>query len=72
MTKTPSVELVRSGGYLAEVDVELIETEGGWSPYYSLEDAKKIEAVQIALDRGDVVAAAKLGRVFKVFPVAAE
>lgn len=31
-----TIELVREGKYVAEVPVELIEEEGGWSPYLSL------------------------------------
>jgi hypothetical protein len=37
--KRKTVELVHEGKYAAEVPVELIEEEGGWSPYLSLEDA---------------------------------
>jgi hypothetical protein len=29
-----TVKLVREGKYAAEVEVDLIEDEGGWSPYY--------------------------------------
>ena len=39
-TLTPSIELVREGKYVVEVDVTLIETSSEWSPYYSLEDAE--------------------------------
>ena len=56
-TETPATEIVRQGRHVAEVDVTLIETEGGWSPYLSLADAEKIEAVSLALKRGDVAAA---------------
>jgi len=42
MTRT-RVELVREGKYAAEVSVELIEEEGGWSPYLSLDDARKLD-----------------------------
>ena len=52
--KKSTVELVREGKYAVEVPVELIEEEGGWSPYFSLEDAKKLEAVRAALRQGDV------------------
>jgi len=37
-----SSKLVREGRYAAEVDVELIEDETGWSPYLSIADGKKI------------------------------
>ena len=69
--KRKTVEFIHAGKYAAEVPVELIEEEGGWSPYLSLEDAKKIELVRLALQRGDVAAAAKHGRVFELLPVTA-
>ncbi len=67
--KRKTVELIHEGPYAVEVPVELIEEEGGWSPYLSLEDAKKLEAVRLALRNGDVATAAKHGRVFELTPV---
>jgi hypothetical protein len=61
-----TVELVHEGKYAAEVSVELIEEEGGWSPYLSLEDAQKLETVRLALRRGDIAEASKYVRVFGV------
>ena len=55
--------------YAAEVPVELVEDETGWSPYLSLEDARKLDAVRRALRDGDVATAAKHGRVFELTPV---
>ena len=71
-TMTPTTEIVREGRYVAEVDVMLIETDGGWSPYLSLDDAEKLEAVSLALKRGDLAAAQRVGRVYEMVPVAAE
>ena len=71
MTKLGHTKLVREGQYAAEVDVQLIATEDEWSPYLSLEDAQKLDEVREALRRGDVKAAARLARVFKLVPVAA-
>jgi hypothetical protein len=65
------LELVREGKYAAEVPVELIVAEGGWSPYFSIEDARKLEAVRFALRNGDIATAAKYGRVFELTPVSA-
>lgn len=65
------VEFVHVGKYAAEVPVELIEDEGSWSPYVSFEDAKKIEAVRLALEAGDVARAAELARVFELLPIPA-
>jgi hypothetical protein len=67
-----AVELVREGGYLAEVPVTLIETGSEWSPYFSLEDAEKLDEVRLALRRGDVKTAARLAKVYELTPVASE
>jgi hypothetical protein len=64
-------KLVQEGEYVAEVDVESIETDDGWSPYFTVADARKLDAVRDALKRGDVSAASKLARVFKLLPVSA-
>jgi hypothetical protein len=66
-----TMKLVREGKYAAEVPVELIEESGGWSPYLSVEDAARLDAVRQALRRGDVAGAAKHGRVFELLPVSA-
>jgi hypothetical protein len=42
MNKRPHTKLVREGRYAAEVDIELIESDNGWAPYLSLEDAYKL------------------------------
>lgn len=61
----------REGRFAAEVPVELIEDESGWSPYLSAADATKLDAVRRALRAGDVAAAARHGRVFELLPVSA-
>src|SRR5258705_2470759 len=63
--------LLREGKYAAEVSVELIEEEGGWSPYLSLDDARKLDSVKLALRRGDIAEASKYGRVFELMPISA-
>ena len=66
-----TVEFVHEGKYAAEVPIELIEEEGGWSPYLSPEDARKLDAVRQALKQGDLRTAAKHSRVFELLPVSA-
>jgi hypothetical protein len=68
MTRT-RVKLVREGKYAADVSVELIEEEGGWSPYLSLDDARKLDSVRLALRRGNIAEASKYGRVFELMPI---
>jgi hypothetical protein len=70
MTTRKSTKLIHEGQYVAEVDVELIVTDEGWSPYLSLEDAYTLDDVRQALREGDLKTAAKLGRVFKLTPIA--
>jgi hypothetical protein len=67
-----TIKLIHEGRYAAEVPVELIEDDTGWSPYLSLNDALKLDTVRLALRRGDVTEAAKHGRVFELMPVAAK
>jgi hypothetical protein len=71
MTTQHRTKLVHEGKYVAEVDVELIETDKGWSPYLALEDAYKLDDVREALRRGDVGAASRLARVYTLTPVPA-
>jgi hypothetical protein len=63
-------KLIHEGQYIAEVDVELIEADEGWSPYISIEDAYRMDDVRDALRRGDVRGAARNARVFNATPVA--
>lgn len=70
MKKRHHTKLVQQGKYVAEVDVELIENDEGWSPYLSLADAYKLDDVREFLARGDVKSAARLGRVYTLTPVA--
>jgi hypothetical protein len=62
--------LVQEGDYVAQIDVELVYTDEGWSPYLSLEDAYKLDDVREALKQGDLEAASKLGRIYKLTRVA--
>jgi hypothetical protein len=70
MTVRSKKKLVHEGPYVAEVDIELLDSDTGWSPYLSLEDAYKLDEVRTALRRGDIKGASKLARVFTLTPVA--
>lgn len=62
---------IYEGRYVAEVEVELIEDQTGWSPYLSVEDARKLDEVRAALRQGDLRAASEKARVFELRPVVA-
>lgn len=63
-------KLVNEGDFVAQVDVELVYTDEGWSPYLSLEDAYKLDDIREALKQGDLKTASKLGRIYKLTRVA--
>lgn len=68
--KKAAKEFIHEGKYAAEIAVELIEDDTGWSPYLSMDDALKLEAARNALRAGDVAAAAKFGRVYELRAIA--
>jgi Asp-tRNA(Asn)/Glu-tRNA(Gln) amidotransferase A subunit family amidase len=64
--------LVREGDFVAEVDVQLIEADGGWAPYLSLADAYRLDDVREALRSGDLKRASQLAsRVYRLTAVTA-
>ena len=70
MKKRKHTKLVQEGKYVAEVDIELIDTPEGWSPYLALEDAYKLDDVREALRNGDLDAASRIARLYTLTPVA--
>ena len=70
MKKRKHTKLVHEGKYVAEVDIDLIDTPEGWSPYLTLEDAYKLDDVREALRKGDLDAASRLARLYTLTPVA--
>jgi hypothetical protein len=71
-TTRKRTKLIHEGKYAAEVSVELIEDDTAWSPYLSPDDVRKLDAVRLALRRGDVAEASKHGKVFELTPVTAK
>jgi len=61
---------IHEGKYVAEVDVQLIESEEEWAPYLSVEDAIKLDDVRDLLKSGQIQAAAKKAKVYLLTPVA--
>ena len=69
MTKRRHTKLVHEGNFVAEVDVEILDTGEGWSPYLSLEDARKLDDIRQSLREGDIKKAARYARVFRLTPI---
>ncbi len=70
MGKRLCTKYIHEGQYVAEVDIELILTDQGWSPYLSLDDAQKLDDVREALRKGDLKEASKLSRLYTLTAVA--
>ena len=68
MTKRHT-KFIQEGQYAAVVDIEWIESDTGWSPYLSMEDARKLDEVREALRKGDLTKAGRLARVYQLTPV---
>lgn len=66
MTTKRRMKFVHEGQYAAEVEVEWIESDTGWSPYLSLEDAERLDQVREALRKGDLKKASQLARVYQL------
>lgn len=69
MKKRKHTKLVYEGEYIAKVDVELIDTDSGWSPYLLLEDVQKLDDVREALRKRDLKAASRIARIYTLKPV---
>ncbi len=71
MSTRSTKKLVREGDLVAEVEVSLLDAQGGWAPYLSLDDAYKLDDVRDALRTGDIKRAVQLAtRVYRLTPVA--
>jgi hypothetical protein len=72
MNTRKHIKLVHEGKYAAEVEIEIIDSEDGWSPYLTLETVSQLEHVREALLSGDIVTASKLAKkVYELSTVAA-
>ncbi len=70
MKRRKKTKYLHEGSYVAEIEVEILEDEGGWSPYISITDAYRLDDVRDALRKGDLSSAAKYGRIYELRPVA--
>lgn len=69
MRNRKKVKYLHEGRYVAEVEVEVVEDDTGWSPYIRVEDALKLDDVRAALRNGDLLSAAKFGQIYELHPV---
>jgi hypothetical protein len=70
MATREKTKYVHEGQYVAEISVQLIDSDDSWSPQLSLEDDYKLDDVREALRQGNLQAASRYGKVFELRPVA--
>lgn len=70
MTRKQVTRLVREGHFGAEVGVELLYEDDGWSPYLAMEDACRLDDVRLALRNSAIATAMGLSCVYELVPVA--
>jgi hypothetical protein len=63
------IKYIHEGNYVAEVKVQLLETDESWSPYISLEDAYRLDDAREALRKNDTKEAAKYGTIYRLHKV---
>jgi hypothetical protein len=69
MSKRRTIKMLYEGKYVAEVELDMIYSPEGWSPYISLEDANKLDDVRNMLKLGDIKSAMKFARIYTLTPV---
>ena len=69
MRKRKITKCIHEGHYMAEVEIELLNDDQGWSPYISLQDAQKLDDIREALREGNLEQAGKLARVYNLTPI---
>jgi non-homologous end joining protein Ku len=62
-------KFIHVGSFVARVEVDLIYNESSWSPCLSLKDAQKLDEIRMALQKGDIKAAARKAQIFQLTPV---
>ena len=70
MKRRKRTKYLHEGRYVAEIEVAVVEDEGAWSPYLSVDDAYRLDNARDALRQGDLNSAAKYGRIYELRPVA--
>ena len=70
LNKRQQIKFLHEGNYVAQVEIELIDSNTGWSPTMSLETAYVLDDIRLALRQGDIKTAAKYATVFEMKQIA--
>lgn len=69
MKRKKKTKYIHAGRYAAEVDIDLIQSDDEWAPYLTVEDAARLDEVREALQKEDLEAASKYGRIYRLEPI---
>ena len=70
LSQRKQTKYLHEGAYVAEVEIELTDSDIGWSPTMSLETAYKLDDIREALRHGDLATAAKYATIYEMKKVA--
>ncbi len=70
MNKSHHTKFIHEGQYAAAVEIEWVESDTGWPPYLSVEDAQKLDDVREALKTGDLRKTGHVARIYQLTPLA--
>jgi len=70
LRKRQQVKYLHEGNYVAEVKIELIDSDTGWSPTMSLDTAYLLDDIREALRHGDLIRAAKNATIYEMKQIA--
>lgn len=65
---TKRTKFIHEGKYVAQLEVELIESKDGWAPYLSPQDAYRLDDIRTLLKAGNIQAAAKIAKIYQLTP----
>ncbi|MEX2443250.1 MAG: hypothetical protein WD492_06585 [Alkalispirochaeta sp.] len=68
--KKIKTKLVHEGQFIAEVPIEVEDIDRPWAPWVTVDEARKLDEVRLALRQNDIEAAGQYGKIYRVTQVA--
>ena len=65
-----TIKYIHEGFYVAEVEIDLVVSNSGWSPTMSLKDALKLDKIREYLRVGNLVTAVKYATIYEMHKIA--
>ncbi len=62
-------KFIHVGNFVAKVELDLVNSEDSRFPCLSFADAQRLDKIRIALQKGDIKAAAQNAQIFQLTPV---